>query len=52
MLRTVDEVEQYFPRFISFIDSTTEQQQIPRPIDKKRRDMMHTIQVRRKDTLL
>ena len=37
-LRTVDEVEQYFPGFISFIDST--EQQIPRPVDKKRRDVI------------
>ena len=35
-LRTVDEVEQYFPGFTSFIDST--EQQIPRPKDKRRRD--------------
>jgi hypothetical protein len=34
-LRTVDEVEQYFPGFLAFIDST--EQQIPRPIDKDRR---------------
>src|SRR6476659_5681656 len=34
-LKTLDEVEQYFPGFISFIDST--EQQIPRPVDKKRR---------------
>jgi hypothetical protein len=34
-LRTPDEVEQYFPGFISFIDST--EQQIPRPVDKEKR---------------
>jgi hypothetical protein len=34
-LRTVDEVEQYFPGFTSFIDS--KEQQIPRPVDKRRR---------------
>jgi DDE superfamily endonuclease len=34
-LRTVDEVEHYFPGFISFIDST--EQQIPRPVDKRKR---------------
>jgi len=34
-LRTPDEVEQYFPGFLAFIDST--EQQIPRPVDKKRR---------------
>jgi hypothetical protein len=33
-LRTVDEVEQYFPGFLSFIDST--EQQIPRPTNNKR----------------
>ncbi len=31
---TIEEVEEYFPGFISFIDST-EQQQIPRPADNK-----------------
>ena len=36
-LRTVDEIEHYFPRFISFIDST--EQEISRPVDKKR----HTV---------
>ncbi len=30
-----DEVERYFPVFLTFIDST--EQQIPRPIDNKRR---------------
>ena len=34
-LKTLDEIEKYFPGFISFIDST--EQQIPRPVDKKRR---------------
>ena len=34
-LRTLDEVEKYFPGFIAFIDST--EQQIPRPIDNKRK---------------
>ena len=33
-LRTVDEIERYFPGFISFIDVT--EQQIPRPVDKKK----------------
>jgi hypothetical protein len=31
-------VEKYFPGFLAFIDST-EQQQIPRPVDKSRRKM-------------
>jgi hypothetical protein len=39
-LRTVDEVEQYFPGFISFIDSS--EQQIPRPVDKRRRDAYYS----------
>ena len=47
-LKTPEEVEQHFPGFLSFIDST--EQQIPRPVDK-RRTMIHTIQARRKDTL-
>jgi hypothetical protein len=34
-LRTPEEVEKFFPGFLSFIDST--EQQIPRPIDKKRK---------------
>ena len=34
-LRTLDEIEKYFPGFLSFIDST--EQQIPRPIDNKRK---------------
>jgi hypothetical protein len=40
-LRTPDEVEQYFPGFLAFIDST-EQQQIPRPVDKNRRKMFYS----------
>lgn len=40
-LRTVDEVEQYFPGFISFIDST--EQQIPRLTgDKRRREAYYS----------
>ena len=34
-LKTLQEVEKYFPGFIAFIDST--EQQIPRSIDKERR---------------
>ncbi len=34
-LKTPDEVEQYFPGFLAFIDST--EQQIPRPVDNRRR---------------
>jgi hypothetical protein len=33
-LRTPDEIEKCFPSFLSFIDST--EQQIPRPVDKRR----------------
>ena len=36
-LRTPDEVEKYFPEFLSFIDVTIEQQQIPRPTDNRRK---------------
>src|SRR4051812_8417819 len=35
MLRTPEEIEQYFPGFIALINST-EQQQIPRPVDKRK----------------
>jgi len=34
-LKTPEEVEQYFPGFLSFIDCT--EQQIPKPVDKKRK---------------
>src|SRR4051794_39836149 len=47
-LKTPDEVEKYFPGFLSFIDST--EQQIPRPKDKQKRKIyysgkkkMHTV---------
>ena len=40
-LRTFDDIEKYFPGFISFIDSTTERE-IPRPVDKKRRDAYYS----------
>ena len=35
-----DEIENYFPGFISFIDVT--EQQIPRPVDKRRRDSYYS----------
>src|SRR3954452_4580623 len=35
-IKTPEEVERYFPGFLSFIDST-EQQQIPRPKNKRKR---------------
>ena len=44
-LRTPDEVEKYFPGFLSFIDST--EQQIPRPIDNRKKERI-SIQERRK----
>jgi hypothetical protein len=37
---TPEEVEQYFPGFLAFIDST--EQQIPRPIDGNRRKMYNS----------
>ena len=37
-LQTPDEVEKYFPGFVSFIDST--EQQIPRPTDNKRKKII------------
>jgi len=47
-LRTVDEIEKYFSGFISFIGSTSEQQQIPRQV--VREDVMiHTIHAKRKN---
>jgi hypothetical protein len=39
-LQTVDEVEQYFPGFLSFIDTT--EQPIPRPTDNKRKTMFYS----------
>jgi DDE superfamily endonuclease/Helix-turn-helix of DDE superfamily endonuclease len=39
-LKTTEEVEQYFPGFLAFIDST--EQQIPRPVDKKRRKVYYS----------
>src|SRR3954452_4237102 len=40
-LRTPEEVEQYFPAgFLAFIDST--EQQIPRPVYKRRRDAYYS----------
>jgi hypothetical protein len=39
-LKTPDEVEEYFPRFLAFIDCT--EQQIPRPVDKNRRKVFYS----------
>ncbi len=39
-LKTSKEVEKYFPGFIAFTDST--EQQIPRPVDNKRRNLYYS----------
>jgi len=39
-LKTPDQVEKYFPGFLSFIDST--EQQIPKPTDKRRRTVYYS----------
>ena len=39
-LQTPEEVEEYFPGFLAFIDCT--EQQIPRPVDKNRRKMYYS----------
>src|SRR6478736_7276686 len=39
-LKTTEEVEQYFPGFLAFIDCT--EQQIPRPVDNKRREAYYS----------
>ncbi len=39
-IRTLQEIEQYFPGFLSFIDST--EQQIPRPADNKRKKIFYS----------
>ncbi len=38
-LRTIEEIEKYFPGFLAFIDST--EQQIPRPINNKRKKIFY-----------
>ena len=40
-LKTPEAVEKYFPGFLAFTDST-EQQQIPRPVDRERRKMYYS----------
>ncbi len=47
-LKTPDEIEKYFPGFLAFTDCT-EQQQIPRPVDKNGGKC--TTPVRRKDLI-
>jgi len=39
-LRTPDEVEEYFPGFLAFIDTT--EQHIPRPVNNNRRKMFYS----------
>ena len=39
-LQTPEEVEQYFPGLLAFIDST--EQQIPRPVDKNKRKIFYS----------
>src|SRR6185437_7877625 len=39
-LQTPEEVEQYFPGFLAFTDCT--EQQIPRPVDNKRKKTFHS----------
>jgi DDE superfamily endonuclease len=46
---TTEEVEQYFPGFLSFVDST--EQQIPRPVDKDRRKMYYSWGKKKKHTV-
>ncbi len=48
-LKTPEEVEQYFPGFMAFIDST--EQQIPRPVDKNRRKMYYSGKKKRHTTV-
>ena len=47
-LKTPEEVEQYFPGSMAFIDST--EQQIPKPVDNNKR-RYSTQAIRRKDIL-
>jgi hypothetical protein len=49
-LKTTEEVEQYFPVFLAFIDCT-EQQQIPRPADNKRRKVYYSGKKKRHTTV-
>ena len=48
-LQTPEEVEKYFPGFLAFID-TTEQQQIPRPVDKNKRKMYYSGKKKKRHT--
>ena len=50
-LKTPEEVEKYFPGFLAFIDST-EQQQIPRPVDNNKRKMYYSLGKKKRHTLV
>jgi hypothetical protein len=47
-LRTIEEVEEYFPGFIAFIDCP--EQQIPRPEDKRRK-MYYSLGKKKRNTV-
>jgi len=50
-LRTPDEIEQYFPAgFLAFIDFT-EQQRIPRPVDKRKRKAYYSGKKKKRHTV-
>ena len=46
--QTPEEVEQYFPGFLSLIDST--EQQIPRPVDNRRRKVYDSLGKKKRHT--
>ena len=48
-LGTLDEVEQYFPGFLAFIDCT--EQQIPRPVNKKKRKAYYSGKKKKRHTV-
>jgi hypothetical protein len=49
-LKTPEEVEQYFPGFLAFTDST-EQQIQSRPVDKDRRKMYYSLGKKKRHTV-
>lgn len=48
-LRTIEEVEQYFPGFKAFIDAT--EQEIPRPKNRRRRKSYYSGKKKKKHTV-
>ncbi|MER5175172.1 MAG: transposase family protein [Candidatus Nitrosocosmicus sp.] len=48
-LQTPEEVERYFPGFLSFIDCT--EQQIPKPKDKRRKKMYYSLGKKKRHTV-